>query len=110
MVDHERTGPAERLPGLSSPLGGKWTTVVQSANPPKAFWGLFDPAKNRDAAGQCPTGDTPVSKPAFAQALADVLATTDAAFDIPPALRKTVLFLGDFTPPTHVADATGPAT
>ncbi|MGF0319215.1 ATP-dependent nuclease [Nocardia fluminea] len=72
----------------------RWQAVLDSPDRPRAFWGLFDPAKNVDGEGGTPTGKTAVSKPAFAQALADILTTQPKrTFRCPDYLAQALEFI-----------------
>ncbi|MEV0111606.1 hypothetical protein AB0H42_35610 [Nocardia sp. NPDC050799] len=72
----------------------RWQTVLDSIDHSRAFWGLFDPAKNVDDKGETSTGKTAVSKPAFAQALADILITQpERTFQCPDYLAQALEFI-----------------
>lgn len=72
----------------------RWDAVLASNDPSQAFWGLFDPGKNLDETGTTPTGKNPVSKPYFAQELADILTQQpDRAFKVPNYLREAIEYI-----------------
>lgn len=72
----------------------RWDAVLTSTDQPRAFWGLFDPAKNTNADGTVPTGKTAVSKPLFAQELADILTQQpQRPFVVPPYLREAIEYV-----------------
>lgn len=72
----------------------RWDKVLESDDPSRAFWGLFDPDKNRDEDDTTPTGTTAVSKPYFAQELADILTEQPhRAFTIPTYLRDAIEYI-----------------
>jgi len=71
----------------------RWDTVPGSDDPSRAFWGLFDPKKNLDDEGKQPEGEK-VSKPYFAQELADILAQQpERAFAIPGYLQDAIEYI-----------------
>lgn len=71
----------------------RWDAVLAAADPAKAFWGLFDPKKDLNEQGQ-EKNTNPLSKPQFAQELADILdQQPERPFVIPDYLRKAILFI-----------------
>jgi putative ATP-dependent endonuclease of OLD family len=71
----------------------RWDAVVGSEEPARAFWGLFDPDKNPDDEGK-PAKGTKVSKPHFAQELADILTgDPQRPFVIPGYLQKAIEYI-----------------
>lgn len=71
----------------------RWEAVLESGEPARAFWGLFDPDKNPDAEGK-PAKGTKVSKPYFAQELADILTQQPhRPFIIPDYLRDAIEYI-----------------
>lgn len=72
----------------------RWESVLATNDPSQAFWGLFDPTKNLDDRGERPTGETAVSKPRFAQELADLLTQQPHRhFTIPEYLRAAIAYI-----------------
>ncbi|WP_380497583.1 ATP-dependent nuclease [Streptoalloteichus tenebrarius] len=71
----------------------RWDAVLESDDPSRAFWGLFDPDKNPDEDGK-PAKGTKVSKPYFAQELADILTQQPhRPFNIPQYLRDAIEYI-----------------
>jgi len=71
----------------------RWNAVLGSDDPSRAFWGLFDPSKNPDETGS-PAKGTKVSKPYFAQELADILTQQpQRPFNIPGYLQKAIEYV-----------------
>jgi putative ATP-dependent endonuclease of OLD family len=72
----------------------RWDKVLESDDASRAFWGLFDPDKNRDEDGATPTGTNAVSKPYFAQELADILTEQPhRSFTIPTYLSDAIHYI-----------------
>ncbi len=71
----------------------RWDAVLESDDPSRAFWGLFDPDKNPDEEGK-PAKGTKMSKPYFAQELADILTQQPhRPFNIPKYLRDAIEYI-----------------
>jgi putative ATP-dependent endonuclease of the OLD family len=71
----------------------RWDAVAESEDPSRAFWGLFDPGKNLDEEGK-PAKGAKVSKPYFAQELADILTQQPyRPFAIPEYLRDAIEYI-----------------
>lgn len=71
----------------------RWATILGSDDPSRAFWGLFDPDKNPDDDGK-PAKGTKVSKPRFAQELADILTRQPKRpFTIPGYLQEAIKYV-----------------
>ena len=71
----------------------RWNDVKDASDSATAFWGLFDPKKDLDEQGK-EKHQNPVSKPQFAQELADILEQQpDRPFRTPDYLRKAILFI-----------------
>jgi putative ATP-dependent endonuclease of OLD family len=71
----------------------RWVAVNDAPDPATAFWGLFDAKKDLDAEGK-EKHQNPVSKPQFAQELADILEQNrDRPFRTPDYLREAILFI-----------------
>jgi putative ATP-dependent endonuclease of the OLD family len=71
----------------------RWDDVMGAEDPATAFWGLFDAKKDLDEQGK-EKHQNPVSKPQFAQELADILEQEPSRpFRTPDYLRKAILFI-----------------
>jgi putative ATP-dependent endonuclease of OLD family len=71
----------------------RWDTILGSDDPSRTFWGLFDPEKNPDHEDKLAKG-TKVSKPRFAQELADILTRQPARpFTIPGYLQEAIRYI-----------------
>ncbi|MBF6095760.1 ATP-dependent nuclease [Nocardia cyriacigeorgica] len=71
----------------------RWDTILGSDDPSRAFWGLFDPDKYPDDEHK-PAKGTKVSKPRFAQELADILTRQpERPFTIPGYLQEAIKYI-----------------